>query len=305
MAENTSTTLAAVEFHGATLVTTLVDGVPHVALRPLCDAIGIDWEAQRKRITRDPVLSSVMVMTTTTGGDGKRYEMNAIPLKVLNGWLFGVDTNRVAPEVRERLIEYQRECYDALADYWQKGSATNPRASAASLMIGQATGLPTAQLVALQAQGWKIIDRLKAETVRELRADLYEDLAKVFADMGKTTPPLHTIGAEEPEQPNEVTAFWAVVKTLEAAGHRLNHSRDLEQIAINLNEVYDVARASGIRLQPQAGMKKLLHRSKAPRFQEAGKGVSSAFKVRPDPGGKQVAATVHCWVFHVLKGGAA
>ena len=36
-------------------------------------------------------------------------------------------------------------------------------------MIGQATGLPTAQLVALQVQGWKIVDRLKAEKVPELR----------------------------------------------------------------------------------------------------------------------------------------
>lgn len=131
MAENTTTTLAAVEFHGATLVTTLVDGVPHVALKPLAEAIGLDWDAQRKRVMRDPVLSSVAVMTTATGGDGKRYEMTCVSLKHLNGWLFGVDANRVAPEVRDRLIEYQRECYDVLADYWQKGSASNPRGAAA------------------------------------------------------------------------------------------------------------------------------------------------------------------------------
>lgn len=303
MAENTTTTLAAVEFHGATLVTTLVDGVPHVALKPLAEAIGLSWNGQFERIKRDPVLSSVVAVTATTGGDGKRYEMTCLPLKVLNGWLFGVDANRVSPEVRDRLIEYQRECYDTLADYWQKGSATNPRGSTA--LIGQSTGMPTAQMIALQDQSWKIEERLEKVTHRERRAALYAQLQDVYRDMGKTAPPLDALGAEEPDQPHEVTAFWAVVKTLEAAGHRLNHSRDLDQIAINLNEVYDVARASGIRLQPQAGMKKLLHRSKAPRFQEAGKGVSSAFKVRPDPGGKQVAATVHCWVFHAQKGGAA
>ena len=42
-------------------------------------------------------------------------------------------------------------------------------AAGSNAMIGQATGLPTAQLVALQVQGWKIVDRLKAEKVPELR----------------------------------------------------------------------------------------------------------------------------------------
>jgi hypothetical protein len=41
--------------------------------------------------------------------------MLCLPLKYLNGWLFGVNASRVKPELRERVIQYQRECYDILA----------------------------------------------------------------------------------------------------------------------------------------------------------------------------------------------
>jgi hypothetical protein len=33
----------------------------------------------------------------------------------LNGWLFGVQVNRVKEEYREKVLQYQRECYDILA----------------------------------------------------------------------------------------------------------------------------------------------------------------------------------------------
>ena len=39
-----------------------------------------------------------------------------ILVKPLNGFLFGINANRVKPEIRERLIRYQKECYRVLAD---------------------------------------------------------------------------------------------------------------------------------------------------------------------------------------------
>lgn len=303
MAETTATTLAAVEFHGATLVTTLVDGVPSVALRPVCEAIGLDWAAQYQRIGRDPVLSSTVVVTTTVAEDGKRREMTCLPLKHLNGWLFGVDANRVAPEVRDRLIEYQRECYDVLADYWQKGSATNPRGAAA--LVGQSTGMPTAQLIALQDQSWKLEERLEKTTSRERRAKLYEQLQAVYRDMGMTAPALTAIGHEAPDEPAEVAAFWAMFNTLQAAGHRLNHSRNPGTVAINLNEVHEVARKAGVRPMDTARLKRLLPLSQNPRFAGKGQSISSAFKTRELPDGQTVPATVHAWIFEGAEGGAA
>ena len=180
--------------------------------------------------------------------------------------------------------------FDALAT----GRLALPGDRTATQVVGKSTGLPTAQLVALQAQGWKIIDRLKAETVRELRADLYEDLAKVFADMGKTAPPLDAIGQEAPDVAAEVAEFWTVFKALERLGHPVNHSRNPDLVALKLAQVQSLAHQEGLDVAPLKTLKRLLRSSRAPRFVEV-KSVSSA----------HAGLTVHCWVFERREGGAA
>ena len=161
-------------------------------------------------------------------------------------------------------------------------------------MIGQATGLPTAQLVALQVQGWKIVDRLKAEKVPELRQDLYEQLRRVYADLGQTPPPLTAMGSEAPPQPEAATEFWAVYHALLAAGVKVNHSRNPELIAINLKQFAQVAAAHGMRVAPSPLLKQGLRESQAPRFMDV-RTVNSVV----------VIGTIHCWVFEAVKGGAA
>ena len=95
----------------------------YVPMRPLADLLGLDWSAQTRRIRRDPVLSEATgnVVVTTTGG---RQQMLCLPLDYLNGWLFSVDAARVKPELRERLIRYQRECYRVLAEAFREGRLT-------------------------------------------------------------------------------------------------------------------------------------------------------------------------------------
>ena len=89
-----------------------------VPIRPLCEALGIDLSSQKKRIERDEILSKVMVMTTTTGSDGKQYEMSCLPIKFVFGWLFTIDTSRVNEEARESVINYKLKCYDVLYNYF-------------------------------------------------------------------------------------------------------------------------------------------------------------------------------------------
>lgn len=126
----TTPQLGTVNFHGQALsVVTGAEGEHLVAMKPICEAIGLQWEAQLKRIKRHPVLSQGMSImdTPSAGGD---QESTCLPLDYLNGWLFGVDASRVRPEIRERLVQYQRECFTALAAYWQQGEALNPRTMA-------------------------------------------------------------------------------------------------------------------------------------------------------------------------------
>lgn len=89
-----------------------------VPIRPICDALGIDAKAQRDRINRDQILSSVEVMITSTGSDGKEYQMTALPLKFVFGWLFTIDSSRVSDEAKPFVIQYKLECYNALYQYF-------------------------------------------------------------------------------------------------------------------------------------------------------------------------------------------
>ena len=79
-----------------------------VPIRPICEALGIDADSQRKRIERDEILGSVPVMMTATGKDGKQYEMTAIPYMYVFGWLFSIDTSRVSEEARPSVIRYKQ-----------------------------------------------------------------------------------------------------------------------------------------------------------------------------------------------------
>lgn len=105
-----------------------------VVMKPICDALCLDWQAQHKLITADPVLNSVISVTETTGADGKQYEMVCLPLDYLNGWLFKINANRYkGDDRRETIIRYQRECYRVLADHFlpsRKQIASEPNIEA-------------------------------------------------------------------------------------------------------------------------------------------------------------------------------
>ncbi|MCP5096938.1 MAG: hypothetical protein GY943_15420, partial [Chloroflexi bacterium] len=108
----------------------LEDGRIMVPVRPLCKALGIDYAAQRQRVLRDVVLSESVqgvVVTTTpsaSGRGGGPQEMLCLPLEYLNGWIFGISAKRVKPEIQDRLIRYQRECYTVLHEAFQEGRLT-------------------------------------------------------------------------------------------------------------------------------------------------------------------------------------
>lgn len=159
-----------VNFHNQTLITLEKDGNHYVAMKPICENIGLDWASQFTRIKRDEVLNSVIVMITTTGADRKIYKMLCLPIQYLNGWLFGVDTNRVKAEIKETLITYKKECYQALFDYWHDGVAINPRATKDERKpLVQAVNMLVTETGAIYSNVWKMIhQRFGVDCVDEL-----------------------------------------------------------------------------------------------------------------------------------------
>lgn len=97
---------------------TTEDGSIFVPVKPICQALTIDFEGQRQRIARHYILGSVAFTLKATGADGKAYEMICLPLEYIYGWLFTIDAGLVAESRREAVANYQRECYDALYEHF-------------------------------------------------------------------------------------------------------------------------------------------------------------------------------------------
>ena len=85
-----------------------------IAIRPICEALGIDYSRQLKKIKDDADLGSVVGVTPTTGADGKTYEMCVLPVEFIFGWLFTINPANVNEESREAVRRYRIECYRAL-----------------------------------------------------------------------------------------------------------------------------------------------------------------------------------------------
>ncbi len=94
-----------------------------VAIKPICEALNIDYSRQLKKLKEDQDLSSVMGVTPITAADGKRYETCCLPVRYIFGWLFTINPQNVKPEAQDAVRAYRRMCYDALYQYFFGGQA--------------------------------------------------------------------------------------------------------------------------------------------------------------------------------------
>ncbi|MBR9765922.1 MAG: phage P22, antirepressor protein [Rhodobacteraceae bacterium] len=113
------TNIVTVDFRGDTLFGFQEGENTFVALRPIVEAMGMDWSGQLQRVKRDPILSEGVGIMPTPFGRGGDQEAVCIKLDLLNGWLFTIDTNRIKDDsVRQKVLTYQRECYRVLHDHF-------------------------------------------------------------------------------------------------------------------------------------------------------------------------------------------
>lgn len=102
-----------VKFNNQQLPVFLYQEKPYVAMKPICENIGLQWEAQLRRIKRNHVLSKGMTIMDIPSNGGVQ-QFVCLPLGLLNGWLMGVDISKVKSEIKDTLMKYQLECYDVL-----------------------------------------------------------------------------------------------------------------------------------------------------------------------------------------------
>jgi len=110
------TALQTFDFHGDQLDVVVEDDNLFVSIKRVCEALGIDRRTQQVKLKNYDW--AVGGLITSTGSDGKSYQMSMIDIRSLPMWLATIHPNRVAEEVRPKLIRYQREAADVLADHF-------------------------------------------------------------------------------------------------------------------------------------------------------------------------------------------
>lgn len=115
-----------VPFNGQQIITAMAAGVAYVAMKPIVENLGLDWPSQHRKLMSSKGKFNHCHMTMVAL-DKKLRDVLCIPLKKLNGWLFSINPEKVRADIRDKLIQYQEECFTVLHDYWTKGKAENPR----------------------------------------------------------------------------------------------------------------------------------------------------------------------------------
>ena len=77
-----------------------------VAIRPICEAIGIAENKQQHRISADPRFNYDHMVSVAA--DGKKREMFCLPVEQVGPWLYTINSNKVKSEVRDVLLQFQQ-----------------------------------------------------------------------------------------------------------------------------------------------------------------------------------------------------
>lgn len=166
-----------IPFRSATLL--LVDnaGEPFVPMKPVVVGMGLDWKSQHVKL-QGGRFKSVMAMITTTGADGKTYEMACLPLRKLPGWLMSIHASKVRPDLRENVLAFQGECDDVLWSYWNEGKATRNDDRSIETVLGSTIGTNGFNMLGVLIRG-KVVN-LPAHTQRKAVSKIWSQTHAAF-----------------------------------------------------------------------------------------------------------------------------
>jgi hypothetical protein len=238
-----------VDFYGDEITAVLVeadeDEQVFVPIRPICDFLGVSWPSQRNRINRDPVLSEVAqnisVFVTNTQGQGQHREMLSLPLDFISGFLFGISASRVREDLRDKVIQYQRECYQVLADAFLARSEMDVSRTVTELTHIRDMAIAIARMADQQLV---LESRMsKAENRLDRAAAVVGELGRRVRVLEHRTAPGQPIGEEQAAEISQQVKALAMLLTEQDGGK--NHYQSI------FNELYRRFGVTSYKLIPQ------------------------------------------------------
>ncbi|WP_288898461.1 phage antirepressor N-terminal domain-containing protein [uncultured Capnocytophaga sp.] len=148
-----------------------------IAIKPICEALNVDYIRAYKNISEDENLSQLLSKQTMLDSLGRSQEMICLPEKYIYGWIFSLRSKS------EALKQYQMKCYEVLFNYFN------------GALIGRK------KLLEKQADTQKKIERVEQElknnpqylqliTLKQESEQLKQQLRKVDKQALEETPSL-------------------------------------------------------------------------------------------------------------------
>lgn len=264
-------------FHGDKLYIVEHKGEPYVAMKHVVEGMGLAWTAQRRRLVERFEGGMIKMVIPL---DEVPQDMICMAVRKLPGWLMSINANKVKPEIREKVIQYQQECDDALYNYWIKGVAINPRLNLKERMSA---------FCRLHA----VAEQLSRERRPSLKKLLHTELEEL-ATMLNVEIPVSDFPRDVTPRPGDprldgdaMYEFWDLFEMLENSQRpKLNHSPDDTRIAIEPFAFRDLCERQKLTFPDINQLREELHdRSRYPF--EGFQAVTSVITGEP----------VQCWVF--------
>lgn len=102
-----------VKFNEVNIPYTYVDGVCWLAVKPICEALGVDFDRQIRRLKGHRIFGpATAVQPLQVPGDQSR-KMVCLSEEFIYGWLFSINSNS------EQLVKYQIECNHVLYNHFR------------------------------------------------------------------------------------------------------------------------------------------------------------------------------------------
>ena len=140
-------------FDGDELAVASEEGKASLVIRRACEALGLSFPAQLKALRGSA--ATTVAMIATVAEDGRRRRLACLDIRLVPLWLARIHPSKVAPHLRAKLIRYQREAAEVLADHFIGRRGVTAQSTMPPEVIEALTALP-----------------LLAKAVVELRKDL-------------------------------------------------------------------------------------------------------------------------------------
>jgi hypothetical protein len=231
-----------IDFYGDDLVAVRDhEDMVWVPVRRICEALGVSERGQMERIQRDPVLSEEMRSARVTLADGRTFEMACLPLKYIRAWLFGINANRVKEEIRDKLIQYQREVIEIIDRHFAR-SITVDRMSDTMMQAMRDNAIQ-------QAQIW---EALLEEQHRLRAAEAYlDDIDNRVSDhdrlLWEHEQRLENLRSLQQQQAEALSRLTDSIRLLPAPGAPINPAQKASIKAL-VDDIVASAQEKGVRI---------------------------------------------------------